>query len=273
MLDVISLGAGKQSSYMLLTALEGKYKYKPEFAIFSDTGCEPEYVMTYIDWLKIYVKEKYDFDIITVTGGNILKDTLDYVAGNKSRVATIPLRLGKSTKTVFDEEMNSYYNIEVGGGLIMRQCTNDYKIAPLRRYLQKVRHTVAVRLWIGISLDEQERQKQSNVNYIEHYYPLVENRIKIDGIIQWFKDNKLPEPGKSACLICPFHSDNYWKVFKKQFPNEFETACKFDDAIRVYPNLNQKASLQLHSRQIPKVSSSDSRQSSIMPRRESRSPR
>ena len=61
-INVISLGAGKQSSYMLLTALEGAYKFKPDLAIFSDTGCEPDYVYSYVTWIKDYVKNKYNFE-------------------------------------------------------------------------------------------------------------------------------------------------------------------------------------------------------------------
>jgi len=227
-LNVISLGAGKQSSYMLLNALDGKYGIIPDFAIISDTGCEPDYVYSYLDWLESYVKEKYNFDIVRVTAGDIMSDTIAYLNGKRQRVATLPLRLGGS------------------GGLIMRQCTNDYKIAPLRKYLQSVRDGKKVRLWIGISLDEIERIKTSNVKYIENYYPLIENRITIDEIINWFKVNNIREAGKSACLICPFHSDKYWTVFKKQYPKEFEKACKFDDAIRNYPNLQNKTYLSKH---------------------------
>lgn len=224
-INVISLGAGKQSSYMLLTALEGNYEYKPDFAIFSDTGCEPEYVYSYVNWLKEYVKEKYNFDIVIISAGNIMQDTIDYLSGKRKRVATLPLRLSGN------------------GGLIMRQCTNDYKIMPLRRYLQKIRGQSRVRLWIGISLDEIERIKCSNVSYIENYYPLIKKQIRIDNIINWFLKNKIQEPGKSACLICPFHSDAYWRVFKKQFPKEFDLACDFDDAIRNYPGLKREAYL------------------------------
>lgn len=128
----------------------------------------------------------------------------------------------------------------------MRQCTQDYKTNPLRRFLQRVRGISKVRLWIGISVDEIERMKNSNVKYIEHYYLLIENRISIDQIINFFHKNSIREPGKSACLICPFHSDSYWRVFKKQFPEEFEEACKFDDAIRNYPNLKRSAFLSKH---------------------------
>jgi len=234
-INVISLGAGKQSSYMLLTALEGAFKFKPDLAIFSDTGCEPDYVYSYVTWLKDYVKNKYNFDIVIVSAGNIVDDTLNYLNGKKSRVAALPLRLSGN------------------GGLIMRQCTNDYKIAPLRKYVQTIRNGNKVRLWIGISLDEIERIKDSTVKYIENYYPLIENRISIDQIINWFRENEMREPGKSACLICPFHSDNYWKVFKKQYPNEFEKACKFDDAIRNYPNLKRQTFLSKHLKPLREI--------------------
>ena len=228
-LNVISLGAGKQSSYMLLRALENDYKFKPDFAIFSDVGCEPEYVYEYLDWLKDYVKTKYDFDIITVSGGNLKHHILNYINGNTDRVSQIPLKLEN-------------------GGIMMRQCTMDYKIAPLRRYLQEVRNGKKIRLWIGISLDEIERIKESNVKYIQHYYPLVETHIRLDAIINYFDSNDLKIPGKSACLICPFHSDKYWQRFKKEFPSEFELACRFDDAIRNYPKLKSKTYLSNHRR-------------------------
>lgn len=233
-LNVISLGAGKQSSYMLLRSLENDFKYKPDFAVISDTGCEPKYVYDYLDWLIWYVKDKYDFDIIVVSAGNIMKDTLDYLDGKRSRVAQLPLKLAN-------------------GGLTPRQCTFDYKIAPLRKYLQKVRNGKRVRLWIGISLDEMERMKESNVKYIQHYYPLVESQTRIDAIVNWFKVNGIKEPGKSACLICPFHSDRYWQRFKKEFPKEFKTACEFDDKIRKYPKLKASAFLSNHRKPLKEI--------------------
>jgi 3'-phosphoadenosine 5'-phosphosulfate sulfotransferase (PAPS reductase)/FAD synthetase len=113
-LNVISLGAGKQSSYMLLTALEGAYKYKPDVAIFADTECEPQYVYTYLDWLIGYVKDEFNFDIIKVSKGSLVTDTIDYLDGKNRRGASIPL---------FSE---------ISGGPINRQCTADYKISPVR---------------------------------------------------------------------------------------------------------------------------------------------
>lgn len=226
-INVISLGAGKQSSYMLIQALEGKFKYKPDFAIFSDTGCEPKEVYDFFNYLKAYVKDKYNFDIIVVSNGNLKENIEKYINGKSKRVSQIPLMLEN-------------------GGIVLRQCTFDYKIAPMRRYLQTIRNNKKIRLWIGISLDEIERIKQSNVKYIKHYYPLIETQTRIDAIVNWYKTNNFREPMKSACLICPFHSDNYWKRFKKQFPSEFKDACMFDENIRNYPKLNNRVYLSKH---------------------------
>jgi hypothetical protein len=225
MINVISLGAGKQSSYMLLNALEGRFKFYPDYAIFSDTGCEPKYVYEFLDWLTVYVKEKYNFEIVRVSAGNLWTDTLDFLEGRRKRTSTLPLRIGDS------------------GGLLMRQCTLDYKIRPLRQYIQKHRYGHNVRLWIGISLDEIERMKDSTVKYIQNYYPLIEERIAIDQIVAWFEFNKIREPGKSACLMCPFHSFAYWSALKRYSMNEFIKACDFDDKIRDYPKVRGKAYL------------------------------
>ena len=224
MIDIISLGAGKQSTYMLLTSLEGKYEHKPDFAVFADIGCEPEYVYNHVDWLTEYVKHKYDFDIITINGGDLIQDTLDYYKGKNKRSASIPCFLSQ-------------------GGMIRRQCTGEYKINPLKRYYQKVRNGEKIRQWIGISLDEIQRVKNSFVGYIDNYYPLIEQRITISEIIAWFSKHGYEEPGKSSCIVCPFHSNNYWKRFKKEYPEEFETACKFDEAIRDHPKLKSQCYL------------------------------
>ena len=244
MIQVISLGAGKQSSYMLLNALDNKFKFKPDFAIYAETGSELEITNTYVNWLKNYVKIKYNFDIIFVTNGNLMNDIELYVNGNKKGNPQIPLRLKN-------------------GGILNRHCTSDYKLKPIRKYLQSIRKKETINLWIGISLDEIERIKYSNVKYITHYYPLIEKRIKIENIVNWFKDNNMQEPTKSSCLICPFHSMNYWRVIKNNFPKEFKKACDFDELIRNYPKI--KSETYLSSQQIPLKNVDFYQQQSLFP--------
>lgn len=221
MINVVSLGAGKQSIYMLLRGLAGEFKYKPDYAIFSDTESEPEYVYEQLEWVVRYCKDKYDFEILFARKGNLMLDIENYVKGRIDRVSMIPFFLEN-------------------GSLSKRQCTLDYKIAPLRKIIQKIRNKEQVRLWIGISLDEIERVKDSPVKYITHWYPLVENRITIDQIVHYYNKNNIKEPGKSACLICPFHSWEYWSALKRYSRSDFEKACRFDEMIRKYPGLRNK---------------------------------
>ena len=47
-IEVISLGAGVQSSVMCLMAAKGELEPMPDAAIFADTGAEPRKVM---EWL------------------------------------------------------------------------------------------------------------------------------------------------------------------------------------------------------------------------------
>ena len=51
-LNVLSLGAGVQSTVMALMAAEGEITPMPDCAIFADTQFEPESVYTHLDWLE-----------------------------------------------------------------------------------------------------------------------------------------------------------------------------------------------------------------------------
>ena len=50
--NIISLGAGVQSSTMALMAAQGEIKPMPDAAIFVDTQWEPAYVYKWLDWLE-----------------------------------------------------------------------------------------------------------------------------------------------------------------------------------------------------------------------------
>ncbi len=52
MIEVISLGAGVQSTTMALMAAHGEIEPMPDAAIFADTGAEPPEVYEHLEWLK-----------------------------------------------------------------------------------------------------------------------------------------------------------------------------------------------------------------------------
>ena len=236
-LRVLSLGAGVQSTAMVLMAIEGELTPRPDCAIFADTGWEPQSVYDHLDWLQAYAKER-NFTIYRVAHGNLMQDTLDAVAGKRKRVANPPF-FTASEKTGKE-------------GRLMRQCTQDYKIHPVMAKIRellgvakgrKVPKGVLVEQWMGISMDEIQRMKPSQKKYVRLRYPLIEKYITRMKCLDWMKERGFPEPTKSACIACPYHDNNFWTEMKEKHPEDWKHACDFDRKLREghLPNARGKA--------------------------------
>lgn len=237
-IDVLSLGAGTQSSAMLLMAAHGDLP-KPDYVIFADTGWEPQIVYDWLEKLQNYVKP-YGIEIITTSAGNIREDVLRNHPIGK-RVASMP-----------------FYTKDKDGkkGIVMRQCTMEYKIAPINKKVrellgykprQKVRETV--HMWRGISTDEIVRMKPSKIKWIVHEHPLIEKGMDRQDCIQYVLEKMGELPPKSSCIGCPFHNDEMWLWIKNNFPSEWREAVEFDKAIRKSPRY--KSELYLHKSCVP----------------------
>ena len=92
-----------------------------------------------------------------------------------------------------------------------RQCTKEYKLYPIRR---KVREMLGGKtpkggasIWIGISTDEATRMKPASVQYTVNRWPLIEAKMNRNDCLRWLERNGYPVAPKSACIGCPFHSD------------------------------------------------------------------
>jgi len=217
---VLSLGAGVQSSALALMAAKGMIKPMPDVAIFADTQSEPESVYTWLDWLE----NQLPFPVVRVTNGNLEEACLELVKNKKGQ---------NISKTAIPNFTQDKTNGEQG---FMRQrfCTADYKIKPIMawikdRYKIKRGEKVArICQWIGISMDEIQRVKESQVKWMKHRWPLVEIGMHRPMILQWFKDQGYPEPPRSACYFCAFHDDNEWRRLRDEEPQSFAKAIEFE---------------------------------------------
>jgi hypothetical protein len=220
-LQVISLGAGVQSSVMALMAARGELTPMPDCAIFADTQFEPDGVYEHLNWLE----QELPFPVHRVTAGNIRTDHIRRERNGKNRdYASMPL---------FNE----------GGGMSMRQCTADYKIAPVQsklreliglKFRQRAPKNSVINLWMGISTDEVLRMKPSRYPFYTHTFPLVDARISRNDCEVWFSRQYAGRTlSKSACVACPFHNDALWRDMKINDPKSFAAAVEFDHAIRV----------------------------------------
>lgn len=117
-------------------------------------------------------------------------------------------------------------------GQIRRQCTSDWKIAPIRRWLQANRKKRPIELWLGISTDEALRMKPAGVQYITHRWPLIEKRMSRWDCIRWLDAHGLDIPPKSSCVFCPFHNAAAWREMKLANDGDWQKAVAVDRAIR-----------------------------------------
>jgi hypothetical protein len=117
------------------------------------------------------------------------------------------------------------------GGMIKRQCTDDWKRAPMRRWIQGNRTGETVEQWLGISLDEFQRMKDSDVKYIVNRWPLVELRMTRNDCVVWLKRHDLEIPGKSACVFCPFQRTSEWRQVREN-ASDSTKALETDHEIR-----------------------------------------
>ena len=158
MIRVLSLGAGVQSSALLLMSCKGILP-KLDCAVFADTQYEPSAVYVHLEWLKIEAA-KAGIPLHVISRGNIRSDALEFrqlrrsgPEGDRS-FAPIPLFV---------------LNPDGSQGKIRRQCTSEYKVEPIERFIrrrvlklkprQRAPKTVVVDQWMGISADESHRAK------------------------------------------------------------------------------------------------------------------
>jgi hypothetical protein len=221
--NIISLGGGVQSSAMALMAAAGEITPMPQAAVFADTKAEPKAVYEWVEWLT----KQLPFPVYTVTAGS-LADT------------EMQLRVSKkSGKTYKKSEIPAFgKNPDGSKGILGRKCTRDFKIQPIKVKVREIcgvkrgQKVVTVTQWIGISYDEMGRATASRETWSRTRFPLLESEITREGCLEWMKAHGYPEPPRSACLFCPFHSDHEWQRIKGGDAAEWQYVQDFEKQLQ-----------------------------------------
>lgn len=210
----ISLGAGTQSSALVLLAVEGKI---PNVArvIFADTGEEPAAVYDWLTFLTEFVGDRLEIE--TVEPARPLGDVgLNYLP----------------TFTL---------NSDGTKGLTTRQCTAEFKVKPVRRAIRQDLDRRGIKvgggkhaadLLLGISLDEAHRMKASRVKYLRHLYPLVDLGWRRQDTIDYVESVTGRTPPRSACVFCPYRSAASWVEIRDGDPDGWERSIEVDRRLR-----------------------------------------
>lgn len=225
----LSLGAGVQSSVLALLLSRSDQRLmelgypRPDCAIFADTGWEPAYVYEHLNWLE----SELSFPLVRVSAGSLKRNL-------------------KSGRTVKGRQFVDvpFFVVDQGGkrGMLRRCCTTDYKVKPIH---QEVRKRAGVELgrrfpkgthvemWLGISVDEAARMKPSREAWVEFRWPLIDLDMTRGECLSWFEsefpERRLP---RSACVICPYRSDDNWIEMRELDPQSYQEAVRFDTWLR-----------------------------------------
>lgn len=233
---VLNLGAGTQSTAVALMALDGELP-AIDAAVFADTGWEPQEVYDHVEKLRARFDEAR-VPLIEVTAGDIREDALA-----DRRSASLPLHTE---------------NPDGSKGFVRRQCTQEYKIAPIKKAIlglladrlgitaetwRSISADIYVEQVFGISADEAVRARTPSDRWAINYYPLLDLGWRRHDTIAYLQRHGWDAP-RSACIGCPFHSDGEWRRLRDEHPDEWADAVEFDAAIRTAnPKLHGRAFL------------------------------
>jgi hypothetical protein len=201
--QVFSYGGGVQSVAVCALIIQGRLP-KPDYIVISDTGYEKGTTWEYMDNVTSPALAKVGLKIDRIKRTEYSK--YDVVStSNTGRYDVLPPVYIRRT------------------GLVSKlpgHCSGEWKRNSIRRWLRE-QGVRACDLWLGISLDEKKRVRESTVQWVRNVYPLISaatpnfkgaelNLTRAD-CLSVVHDMGWPTPPRSSCYICPNMTNAEWK--------------------------------------------------------------
>lgn len=226
--QILSFGGGTQSAAMAVLVASGVLP-RPDRVVIADTGREASATWAYLD---AHIRP-----LLARVGL-----TVDVVPHS---YATIDLFAAKG-----DTLLPAY--TAGGTGKLPTWCSVEWKRRPIRRWLREhgygpLKRERAVDLWLGFTVDEVTRCKDSDVDWVRHRFPLVltypVDRATCIGIVE---RAGLPTPPRSRCWMCPHQHNAEWRELRDTAPSDFAQAVALDEELR-----REDANVFLHRAGVP----------------------
>jgi hypothetical protein len=265
-LHILNLGAGVQSTFLYMAFMRGLFGLpKLDAAIFADTGDEPGAearelglpdtpgsVYAHVDWLKSLGGPRIYGGQVGILSTDLRDGRMAHRNSPNNRCAAIP----------------AFTTDGVSKGRTKRQCSKEYKIEVIGKVLRREilglapgrsPKGVTVHQYTGISFDEAGRagrlRLQPCPKYIIRHFPLVEKFITRAHCSGWLAGQVPHEVPRSACVECPFHSDDEWLRIKN-VPLDWQRAVRVDESLRTtgsVANRDMTQTMYLHRSMKPLV--------------------
>ena len=203
---VVSYGGGIQSTALVMLAMRERWVID-EIVHVDLVDAESPATREYVRYFRGWLLREHGRDI-TVIERNMYRDMLD-----KPQFTPVPWR-GKYERF-----------------MLSRQCTRQYKVAPLQRYLYDRYPDGRIGLMLGISVDEYHRMRDSSAARIDHVYPLVDARLTRWQCRDIIERAGLAVPWKSSCWFCPYRSIRSQWALVQRYPDLAGMARVLEDRI------------------------------------------
>ena len=239
----LNLGAGVQSTALYLMSIDGDEPEVPRFdaAIFADTQEEPDSVYEHLDWLE----RQGGPPIVRTTAGK-LGEALDNGTDANENARTD----GGHYVSIPAYTMNPQTNKK---GILRRQCTADFKVKPVEQWIRShlgvqkwrpVPADITVHQYMGLSFDEPKRVirvKQRFMakpkNWVVHF-PLWDMQYERSDCKSYLRDRVPYEVPRSACVFCPFKTDDEWRHLRDNDEAGWARAVEIDEICRTGTGLD-----------------------------------
>lgn len=211
-ITVWSSGGGRQSNAIAVLIINGELP-KPDVAVIIDTEREMSSTWEYYN---------------TYTKPGLAAVGVDLRRISKAEYATVDL-WSKNGETFL---MPVFTDFTGEPAKLPTNCSNEWKSRVVQRYCRELYpEETKFKIWLGMTIDEPTRLKQK-VGKWENEYPLVKRFMKADDCIGVVTKHGWPIPPKSTCKMCPNKRHVDWLAQKRDFPQDFEFACQFDEWMR-----------------------------------------
>lgn len=234
-LKIMSYGGGTPSTTLVLMACENRLaggRVHPavpgfDYVLFCDLHAEPVWVARQVAFVADACA-RAGIPFVTLDADLYGDFTRNF---GKARVSSIPAwTIGPDGKK----------------GKMPRQCTCDYKIKIMERYVRyellgyKPRQRAkwwdvhAHEMHMGIMAEERRRAIPSRQTLFKNVYPLVEMGWTRADCFRYNKETWGIETWASSCVFCPFHTRYFFHYLREHDPVGYAQALRVDELMERY---------------------------------------
>jgi hypothetical protein len=220
-----SYGGGRQS--VAIAVLVAKRRLPvPERILIADTGREDPATWEYL--------EEHVQPLLATVGARVEKIAID-------SEPDLYAPSGELLLPVYAQD----------GGKLAGFCSATWKRDRILQHLRALGYGPQrpIVQWLGISVNEIGRAKESRRDWCQLHYPLLfDIPMRVDECIHLVLAHGLPMPPKSSCWMCPHRRNTQWADLRRRHPAYWQRAIAIDEEVRAR---DEQGGVYLHESRKP----------------------